>query len=296
MIIAITGASGFIGPHLIDRLQREGYSVRAFGRSDPRIEGVEFVGWNSSQEPPAEALRDVDAVIHLAGEPVAQRWSSDAKQRIRDSRILGTRNLVSTMGKLSSRPSIFVCSSAVGYYGDCHDEVLTETSPPGDDFLARTCVEWEHEARHAGEHGLRVCLLRTGLVLGREGGALKKMTGPFKAGIGGPVGSGKQWVSWIHMEDIVGLIVFALQHERIYGAINAASPNPVRNSEFARELGAALHRPAHLPVPAVALKVMFGEMAQVVLSSQRVIPEAATRAGYSFRYTELPDALHAIFT
>jgi uncharacterized protein (TIGR01777 family) len=295
MLIALTGATGFIAAHLIPRLQREGYTVRALGRRNPGIQGVEFVEWDSGDEPPTTALRDAGAVIHLAGEPVAQRWSGEVKRRIRDSRVQGTHHLVNALLKLNSRPATLIAASAIGYYGDRGDDVLTETSEPGTDFLAKTCVEWEHESRRAGDLGLRVALLRFGLVLGR-GGALAQMLRPFRAGVGGPVGSGRQWMSWIHMDDIVGLIGFALRYERVYGAVNATSPNPVRNKEFARQLGAALHKPAIIPVPAIGLKLIFGEMAAVVLASQRVMPEAASRAGYVFQFPELQDALRRILT
>jgi uncharacterized protein (TIGR01777 family) len=296
MIIALTGATGFIGRHLIPLLHREGWSVRSLGRRDPEISGVEFVEWDSMQEPPADVFADVGAVVHLAGEPVAQRWSAEAKRRIHDSRVQGTRNLVNALSKLKSPPSALVAGSAIGYYGDRGDEVLTEESAPGDDFLARTCVEWEHESKLAGDFGPRVVLIRTGLVLGRDGGALQRMLPPFKAGAGGPVGSGKQWVSWIHIDDIAGLIAFALRHDQVYGPLNGTSPEPVRNSDFARSLGATLHRPSLLPVPAFGLKLMFGEMASVLLSSQRVIPEAASRAGYAFQYPGLAGALKQILT
>lgn len=296
MIIALTGASGFIGQHLIARLQREGYTVRALGRHDPQIAGVEFAPWDSSQEPPPAAVRDAGAVIHLAGEPVAQRWSGEVKRRIRDSRIIGTRNLVDAIGKAQMKPAAFIAASAIGYYGDRGEDVLTEESAPGKDFLAETCVGWERESRRAGELGLRVAVVRMGIVLGREGGALKQMLGPFKAGVGGPVGSGKQWVSWIHIDDVVGLIEFALRYDRVYGAVNATSPQPVRNAEFAKELGTVLGKPSLVMAPAFGLKLMYGEMANLVLGSQRVIPEAASRAGYVFRYPELRDALRQILT
>jgi uncharacterized protein (TIGR01777 family) len=296
MTIVITGATGFIGRHLIARLKREGHAVRALGRRDPRTDDVEFVEWDSAREPPPAALADADALVHLAGEPVAQRWSDEAKRRIHDSRVHGTRNLVNALSKLQSRPSTLIAGSAIGYYGDRGDEVLTEASGPGSDFLARTCVEWEHESVRAGDLGLRVAIIRTGLVLGSDGGALKRMLPPFRAGVGGPVGSGRQWTSWIHIEDIAGLIVFSLSGRDVYGPVNGASPNPLRNSEFARELGAVLHRPAFLPVPAFGLKLIFGEMANVLLSSQRVTPEAASRAGYVFKYPELRGALQQILT
>ena len=296
MLIAITGASGFIGPRLIRRLHSEGHQVRALGRRDPGLPGVEFAEWNAAVEPRPEVLRDVRAVIHLAGEPVAQRWNADVKKRIRDSRVIGTRNLVSAMAKLSSRPAALVSASAIGYYGDRGEEILPETAPPGKDFLAKVCVEWEREAQVAAEHGLRVALLRIGIVLGLEGGALRQMVPLFKSGIGGPVGSGKQWVSWIHIDDIVGLFAFAVRENHVFGPLNATSPQPIRNVDFAKTLGTALGRPSVVPTPGLAIRMMYGEMAQVVLASQRVVPEATQRAGYTFQYPELRDALEAILT
>ena len=296
MVVAITGASGFIGPRLARRLQNEGHSVRALGRRDPGLPGVEFVRWDASAEPPPESLRSAGAVVNLAGEPVAQRWNSDVKRRIRESRVLGTRNLVNALAKLDSRPGVLINASAIGYYGDRGEDVLPETAAPGKDFLSGVCVEWEREARRAGEYGLRVALLRLGIVLGREGGALKQMVPLFKTGVGGPVGSGKQWSSWIHGDDVVGLVAFALGQDRVLGPINATAPQPVRNADFAKTLGGVLGRPSMVPTPGIALKVMFGEMAQIVLASQRVVPEAAQRAGYTFLYPELRGALEQILT
>jgi uncharacterized protein (TIGR01777 family) len=236
------------------------------------------------------------AVVHLAGEPVAQRWTPEVQRRIRESRVLGTRNLVAALGRVPTPPRVLVAASAVGYYGDRGDEILTESSAPGNDFLARTCVEWENESRRAAEFGATVTALRAGIVLGREGGALATMAPPFRAGVGGHVGSGRHWVSWIHLDDMVEMILWALRNEQAQGAFNASAPNPVRNSEFARELGHALHRPSLVPVPAFGLKLLYGKMADVILSSQRVIPEAASRAGFSFRYTNVSEALLQIFT
>ena len=296
MTVAITGASGFIGPRIIRRLQNEGHTVRALGRRDPGLAGVQFVPWNAAVEPPAESLRHATAVINLAGEPVAQRWNSDVKKRIRDSRVIGTRNLVSAIAKLDTRPAAMITASAIGYYGDRGEEILPETAPPGKDFLSSVCVEWEREARRAEELGVRTAVLRIGIVLGMEGGALRQMVPLFKSGIGGPVGSGKQWVSWIHIDDIVGLIAFALKHDHAFGPLNGTAPEPIRNVDFAKALGSALGRPSLVPTPGLAIKVMYGEMAQVVLASQRVVPEATRRAGYTFQYPELKGALGQIFT
>lgn len=297
MIVALTGPSGFLGSRLIARLQAEGHTVRALGRRDPAKPDVQFVRWEStSVAPPSEALTGVDAVIHLAGEPVAQRWNSEVKKKIRDSRVLGTRHLVNTIGKLKKIPPVLVAASAIGFYGDRGDEILNENSAPGSDFLSQTCVEWERESRQAEEFGVRVAMLRFGIVLGAEGGALKQMVPPFKAGVGGPVGSGKQWVSWIHADDAVGLLLFALLNQRVSGVVNATAPAPVRNAEFASAMGHALSRPSLIPTPAFALKLLFGELAGVLLASQRVTPAAAQRAGFAFRYQEIGATLNQILS
>jgi uncharacterized protein (TIGR01777 family) len=297
MIVVLTGATGFLGRRLMARLQREGHTIRALGRRDSAVDGVRFFRWEATRDlAPAEALAGSDAIIHLAGEPVAQRWNEDVKRRIRDSRVLGTRNLAGALERLETRPEVLLSASAIGYYGDRGDELLSEASVPGNDYLSEVCVEWEREARNAGSHGLRVVLLRTGIVLGKEGGALAQMLPPFRAGVGGPVGSGRQWMSWIHVDDVVGLILFALKQADLSGPVNLTTPHPVRNQEFTKTLGAVLHRPSVVPVPALALKLMFGEMGKVVLASQRVMPEAATRAGYAFQYPELRGALAQLLT
>jgi uncharacterized protein (TIGR01777 family) len=271
MKIAVTGASGFIGRRLMEKLGKEARAVSSRGN--------------------LEGLAGADAVVHLAGEPVAQRWTNEARERIRSSRVDGTRRLVDAMR--ANPPRVFVSASAVGYYGSRGDELLTESSSPTDDFLGRICLEWECEARKAEEFGVRVVCLRNGVVLG-NGGALKKMLLPFKLGIGGKIGDGKQWMAWIHLEDTVGLIEFAISSLRMRGVVNATAPNPVTNTEFTRELASALHRPAILPVPQLALDLLFGDMAQIVYASQRVIPEAAMRAGYDFLFPKLNGALSDI--
>jgi uncharacterized protein (TIGR01777 family) len=265
--IAVTGASGFIGRRLMEKL---GGEARAVSRGN--LDGV----------------AGVDAVVHLAGEPVTQRWTKEAREKIRSSRVEGTRRLVDAMR--ANPPRVLVSASAVGYYGSRGDELLTESSPPTDDFLAAICVEWEREAREAEEFGVRVVCLRNGVVLG-NGGALEKMIPPFKFGVGGRIGDGKQWMPWIHLDDAVGLIEFAISSSMLRGAVNATAPNPVTNREFTGELADALHRPAIFPVPKLALRLMFGEMGEIVYASQRVIPEAALQAGYKFRFPTLDGAL-----
>ena len=272
MNIAVTGASGFIGRRLAVELEQAGHQVRAVStRTAPRT----------------EELEGCDAVVHLAGEPVAQRWTAQARERIRSSRIDGTRMLVETLARLPHPPATLISASAIGYYGSRGNRILTESSPPAGDFLGRVAVEWEREAdRFAG----RVVKPRIAMVLGR-GGALQKMLPPFRLGIGGRIGDGKQWMSWIHLDDLVALIRFALENPAVTGAVNAASPNPVTNAQFTRELARALHRPAIFPVPRFALKLLFGEMAELVFASQRVVPEIALRAGFRFRFPEIGGAL-----
>jgi uncharacterized protein (TIGR01777 family) len=278
MNITVTGATGFIGKRLVRHLLQSGHSIHALGRK----QGVEL---------PAESLADADAVIHLAGEPVAQRWTPEAKQRIRSSRVDGTRNLVNALAKQSRRPQVLICASAIGYYGSRGGEVLTETSSPGHDFLSQVVVEWEQAAQQVEALGIRVVSLRFGVVLGTDGGALAKMLTPFRFGVGGRLASGQQWMSWIHVDDVIGLIRFALENPTIHGPMNATAPLPVTNADFTKELAAALQRPAIFPVPSFALKLLFGEMADVMLASQRVIPQAAQSAGYRFEYPELRPAL-----
>jgi uncharacterized protein (TIGR01777 family) len=294
MNVTVTGATGFLGRGLLAALIEGGHKVWALGRKRP--EGaVEFSEWRADAEPPSESLTHADAVIHLAGEPVAQRWNAEVKRRIRSSRVDGTRHLVSALAKLSRRPSVLVCGSAIGLYGSRGDEILTEESAPGLDFLARVVVDWEAAAKDAEALGIRVVLLRTGVVLG-PGGALDKMLPPFRLGVGGRIGGGQQWMSWIHIEDEIRLILFAIEHPSVSGAVNATAPTPVRNAEFTRQLASVLHRPAVFPVPAIALKMLFGEMAGVLLASQRVLPHAAQAAGFEFKHPGIRPALRQILT
>lgn len=296
MNITITGATGFIGGKLVEKLLAGGHQVHALGRKrSATLPGeVQFSEWNAGGEPPALSLAGCDALIHLAGEPVAQRWNDRVKQRIRGSRIDSTRHLVNALSTQSHRPGVFLCASAIGYYGPRGDEILTEASGPGNDFLARVTLDWEHAAALAEALGIRVVRLRTGVVLGKDGGALAKMLPPFRFGLGGRIGSGKQWMSWIHIDDLIHLILFAIATPSVSGPINGTAPKPVTNREFTNALGTALHRPAIMPVPGFALTLLFGEMAGAILASQRVIPGAALDAGFRFQYPELRAALAAI--
>ena len=298
MKIAISGASGFIGRRLLKSLAAAGHSLHVFSRHAGvnMPSGVKVFNWDPVKgAPPAESLRDVDAVIHLAGEPVAQRWNDAVKARIRDSRVMGTANLVKGISQMDRKPSVLVCASAVGYYGSRGDEILTENSSKGDDFLAAVCGQWEEEARKAEGLGLRVVSLRTGHVLDPRGGMLKRILTPFKMGVGGKLGSGRQWMPWIHLDDMASLVQFAVE-KPVSGPLNGAAPNPVTNAEFTRAFAAAIHRPAIFPMPKFALGIAFGEMADVILSSQRAVPKAALDAGFTFRFSDLDSALANLFS
>ncbi|MFN3323096.1 MAG: TIGR01777 family oxidoreductase [Bryobacteraceae bacterium] len=294
MNITLTGATGFIGRRLVRRLLDDGHSLRTLARRPADgLEGdVRFFRWDAIEDSvPEESVAGADAVIHLAGEPVSQRWTAEAKERIRRSRLDGTRRMVEALSVLSRRPSVLISASAIGYYGDRDGEVLTEMSLPGDGFLPELCVEWEHMADLAQALGIRVVKVRIGLVLGREGGALSQMLTPFKFGVGGRLGSGKQWMSWIHLNDVVELFLWAMESQDLHGPVNGTAPQPVTNEVFTRDLAETLHRPAVMAVPKLALKVMYGEMADVILQSQRVLPRVAQTAGFRYRFPELGGAL-----
>ncbi|HYP26586.1 MAG TPA: TIGR01777 family oxidoreductase [Blastocatellia bacterium] len=296
MKVLMTGATGLIGRNLCEVLTGEGHAVVALSRSPEkarRISAEEVHAWDpQAGPPPQEALAGLDAVVHLAGESVAaKRWNPEQKKRIRESRLIGTRNLVQGLASASPRPRVFVSGSAVGFYGDRGDEVLDERAQVGRGFLPDLCREWEAEALRASDLGIRVVLPRTGVVLDARDGALKKMLPPFRMGVAGPLGSGRQWFPWIHIDDIVGIFRHAVLSESLSGPVNGAAPGIVTNAEFTKQMGAVLHRPAFLPVPEFALRVMMGEMATVVLGSQRVVPEAVLRDGYSFKYPDLAPAL-----
>lgn len=299
MNITITGATGFIGRRLIDALSREPHQLHSLSRrTNVRFgdRAVWISRWDSTAEdPPAESLANADAIVHLAGEPVARRWTPAAKAKIRESRVRGTERLVRAIEKQPRRPAALVCASAVGIYGSRGDEILTESSEPGNDFLAQVCREWEERAMAAEALGMRVARIRIGVVLGKGGSALEKMLPPFRACVGGRIGSGKQWMSWIHIDDLVGILRYALTHP-MSGAFNATAPNPVTNARFTSELAKALGRPALFPVPGFALKVGFGEMAEILLGGQRVLPQAAEAAGYRFQFPDLADALRDILS
>jgi uncharacterized protein (TIGR01777 family) len=269
MIVTLTGATGFIGTRLVQRLRDERHEVRIISRD----------GSNAS-----EAVNGADGVVNLAGEPVSQRWNDAVKRRIMDSRVNSTRRVVQAITEASQRPRVLVSASAIGYYGSRSDEILKESSAPGKGFLPEVCVAWEREAAQAN---VRVVLPRIGIVLGAGGGMLKSVLPPFKAGLGGKLASGEQWMSWIHVDDLVGMILFALTSDEARGPMNGVSPTPVRNAEFTAALGRALHRPTMFSTPAVALKLIFGEMAEIILASARVLPGA----GFEYRHPDLDEAL-----
>jgi uncharacterized protein (TIGR01777 family) len=297
--VTITGATGLLGTHVLAALRERGDEVTVLTRAPERARtqlgsDVDAVRWDPLQAPPpAHALAGRDAVVHLAGEPVAQRWSSRARTAIRDSRVRGTANLVAGLAACEDRPAALVHASAIGYYGAHGEEPIDEDVAPGTDFLARVCSEWEAEAAKASDLGLRVVAVRTGVVLDTHGGALAKMLPPFRLGVGGPVAGGRQYISWIHEKDYVGLVLAAAGDEQWSGPVNATAPEPVTNAAFSRELGHALHRPAALPVPGFALRAMYGEMAQIITTGARVVPAKALVLGYEFAYPHLPEALRA---
>jgi len=278
MVIAISGASGFIGRAVGAHLRKAGHEVRAI---------------SVRAALPAGALAGCQGVVHLAGEPVAQRWTQASKERILASRVEGTRRLVEAMR--GNPPQVLVSASGVGYYGPRGDDVVLESEPAAHDFLGQVAAAWEQGAIDAEALGVRVARIRIGMVLGRDGGALQKMAVPFRMGVGGRIGDGQQWIAWIHIHDLARMIEFLLRESTVRGVFNAVSPHPVRNAEFTRALGEALHRPTFFPVPSFALKLLFGEMSEILLTGQKAMPDAITRAGFTFDYPEVFGALAEIY-
>jgi uncharacterized protein len=278
MRVTVVGASGFIGGHLSAALRARGDDV-----VEASLRNVDAAG---------QACEGSDAIVQLAGAPVATRWTAAAKAEIRRSRGDATRQLIDRIAKVRARPKAYVSASAIGYYGASETATFTESSPPGNDFLAACCVDWEREASRAAELGMRVACIRTGIVLGADGGALARLLPIFKLGLGGVVASGKQWNSWIHIDDVVGIYLLAI--DRGQGALNATAPEPVRNVDFTSSLASALHRPACLPVPAFALHALFGEGASILTTGQRVLPERTLSLRYKFTFPQLAPALSSI--
>lgn len=298
MRVLITGASGLIGKALQKSFAEKGYELLLASRSEPKDE--RHIQWNPDTgfaDADLAKLEGLDAVVHLAGESIsALRWNDEKKKAIRDSRVFGTRSIIEALDKLERKPKTFISGAAIGFYGDRGDEVMTESSPAGKTFLAEISKEWEAESRRAEDLGIRTVLLRTGIVLSKDGGALATMMTPFKLGVGGVVGSGKQWMSWVSLDDVVGIINFALENESVRGAINVTAPNPVTNEEFTKTLGSVLYRPTFLPLPEFAVHMVFGEMGDaLLLDSTRVVPKRLLDAGYDFKFTDIKTALeHAV--
>jgi uncharacterized protein (TIGR01777 family) len=297
MRVTVTGATGRIGTRIVGALKDRGDDVAVLSRSPDRARsalGVEAHAWQPESEPaPVAALEGRDGVIHLAGEDPAQRWNDAAKRRLLASRELGTRNLVAGLRAAEPGPRVLVSASAVGVYGPRGDEPVTEDTDAGDDFLARICIAWEREAAAAEELGVRVVRVRTGVVLDRGGGALAKMLPFFRLGIGGPVAGGRQFMAWIHVADVVRIYLAALDDDRWSGPVNATAPDPVTNRVFSRALGRALRRPAIAPVPALAVRILYGEMATIVVTGQRAVPAKAQALGHRFAHPELDEALRS---
>jgi uncharacterized protein (TIGR01777 family) len=297
MRVLVTGATGLIGSALCDALLARGDEVVGLTRdpekAKPRNPTVHWHAWQASSErPPAEALAEVDAVVNLVGEEINQRLTAAAKQRIRASRVIGTRNLLQAIEAAQVKPKVFVGQSAVGYYGDRGAQILDEESQPGEGFAAELPVEWEEAEREAERFVPRVVILRTGLVLTKHGGLVKQLLTPFRLGVGGPIAGGEQFMSWIHLDDEIALILWALDNDQVSGVVNATAPNPVTNREFSKALGEALNRPAVFPVPKFAVAALRGrELADTVAGGARVLPRRAQDMGFEFRHPELDEAL-----
>ena len=297
--VTVTGATGLLGSRLVRALRDRGDEVTVLSRRPERARealgpDVEAHAWDPvAGPPPTEALAGRHAVVHLAGENVAQRWNDESKRRIRASREQGTRNLVQGLRAADPRPSVLVSASAVGYYGPHGEEELPEDAPPGDDFLARVCIAWEREAQAAQELGMRVVRVRTGVVLDKGGGALGKMLPFFKAGIGGPVAGGRQLMPWVHADDVAGIYLRAVDDAAWSGPVNATAPGPVTNKAFSKALGRALRRPAIAPVPALAIQVLYGDMSEIVTEGQNAVPRRTLELGYRHRHPDLDEALRS---
>jgi uncharacterized protein (TIGR01777 family) len=289
--ILISGASGLIGSAVVPALEADGCEVTRLVRGPGSANELR---WEPMREVSPALVSRFDAVIHLSGENVAGRWTAEKKRKIRESRVVSTRNLAWAIAKAEQPPRIFICASAIGYYGNRGDEIMTEDSVAGAGFLPDVCREWE-AATHVGMAGVRVVNLRFGIVLSKRGGALKEMLRPFRVGLGGRIGSGRQWWSWIHLDDAVSAVMLAMRTEGLRDAVNMVAPNPVTNAEFTRELASAMKRPAVFAVPGFAAKLAFGEFAKEgMLSSARVVPKKLEENGFQFRYTELRPAIEEI--
>jgi len=294
--VAVVGASGLVGGRLSRALLARGDEVVAISRSGAvDVEGAREVRWDpAAGPPPAAAFAGVDAVVNLAGAPIAgRRWTARRKREVRESRTVTTRLIVDALAAPDA-PRVLVNGSGVGYYGPT-DETVDESSPPGSDFLGETCVAWEREALRAREHGARVVMVRSGLILSAEGGILPQVARPVRLFAGGPIGGGRQWMPWIHIDDEIGLLLLALDRDDVSGPLNGSAPEPVRQRDFVRALGRVLGRPTVVPTPAIALRLAMGEMATLALDGQRAVPAAALAAGYTFAHTDVEAALREIY-
>jgi uncharacterized protein (TIGR01777 family) len=299
MKILITGGTGFVGRQLTSRLVKDGHEVTILTRSlkgaKGSLPGISYLEGDPTKKGSwQEAIKNHDAVINLAGASIFSKWTDEHKKAIRESRVNTTQNIVEGIPTHPERPFTLFSTSAVGYYGFCGDEELTENSPPGNDFLARIAVEWEGEALKAKEKGARVVITRFGIVMGEKGGALSQMIPLFKKYVGGRIGSGKQWFSWVHIKDLAEAFTFLLKHPEISGPVNVCSPNPVRNKDLAKALGKALHRPSFMPAPGFMIKLVLGEFGSVILEGQRVIPRRLLDSGFIFQYPNIEKALQGI--
>ncbi|ELR97923.1 TIGR01777 family oxidoreductase [Gloeocapsa sp. PCC 73106] len=302
MKVAITGATGFVGTRLVEKLQEQEYDIivltsnlaratQIFPTSAfPRVKIVSYL----PKEYRGTEIAQCQAVVNLAGQPIADRWTEQYKQEILSSRQLVTSNLVKSIGEANPKPQVLINASAIGYYGTSETASFNESSPPGDDFLAQVCQTWETEAKKVQEFGVRLVILRIGIVLGNGGGALAKMISPFKMFAGGPIGTGRQWFSWIHRDDLVNLIITGIERSELNGTYNATAPHPVRMQEFCRTLGEVMGRPSWLPVPGVALELLLGEGAKLVLEGQQVLPKETQAIAFTYQYPHLKEALTEI--
>ncbi len=305
MKVAITGATGFVGSSLVEKLHSQGHKILVLTRNANKAQqvfrasafpNVEIVAYTPTESGKWQnAISGCDVVVNLAGEPIAeQRWTTTQKQKILNSRQLGTQKIVEAIGKADEKPQVLVNASAIGYYGTSETATFTETSSPGNDFLAQVCQAWEGEAQKVTELGVRLVIIRLGIVLGDEGGALAKMIPPFQIFAGGPLGSGNQWFSWIHRDDVVNLIIESIQRPDIEGTINGTAPNPVRMSQLCQVLGQVMNRPSWLPVPSFALEMLLGDGAKVVLEGQQVLPQKTESLGFKYQYPQIKSALEEI--
>jgi uncharacterized protein len=297
MKVCVTGASGFIGSNLTDYLLGKGHQVVAIGRSKSpnRVsqKNYRYISADTTQSGEWQnAIAGASAVVNLAGASIFKRWSEGYKRQIYDSRILTTRNAVAALEK--DKPAILCSASGVGYYGNRGDDLLKEDEKPGDDFLAGVCVDWEKEAMQAAAKGTRVVVMRFGVILGKGGGAMAKMMPAYKSFLGGPIGSGKQWFPWMHLNDLMAAILFVIEHGEVSGPMNFCAPNSVRNRELAKILGAVLHRPAVMPAPAFMIRMLLGAFGNVLLDSQRTVPDKLLKSGFSFQYADIKAAIQAV--